>query len=282
MKHSKKKALMIAAALLAAGFLVCIGALAWIRFDMTKLSTVQFTKKTQEVLESFQNIQIKTQACDIQFLPSEDDRCKVVYPEGRNSTCSVFVEADTLVIRQKDTRKWYEYIGFSWDEQKLTVYLPQTEYKEFALETGIGDVEVPMDFTFTEASLSSDSGDFCFGAAVKETLTVETLIGDLKLHHVTAKNIQAQSTSGDIEVVRAVALEQMKLESTSGEIELKHCDAPIMWLKTVSGDVEGSLMTGKVFEIETHSGDVRVPPLGTGGKCRIETVSGDIEIETGN
>lgn len=278
MKKAKKTALLIAVILIVVGFMISIGALASIRFDSSKLIDTEFTTKTYEVEKEFQNISIEADNYDIRLVPSEDKHCKVVYQEEREMTCSVCVEGDTLVIQQENHRKWSEYIDFSWGKRELTVYLPQTEYREFKVESLSGTIKIPKEFTFTEASICNTSGDIYFGAAVKGTLSLETFSGDLELHNVTAENIEMQSISGDIECFRVAAQEKLEIESTSGEIELTQSDAATMDLKTVSGDVEGTILSGKSFDIDTVSGDVMVPPSGTGGSCRIETMSGDIEI----
>lgn len=282
MKKAKKIALLIAALLIVAGFILSIAALSFVKFDISELNTTKLTTKTHEVDKDFQNIRISADVYDVRLLPSKDNRCKVVCAEGTDVTCTVAVEGDTLVIEQTDQRDWWKYIGFNWQERKLIVYLPKTQYNEFTMESMDGDVEIPEDFAFTEVSIHNTSGDISFGAAVKETLSMETVSGDLELQNVTAKNIELQSISGDIECLRVMAQEQMRMESTSGEIELKRCDAATMFLKTVSGDVEGTLLSGKMFEIDTVSGDVEIPVSSTGGTCRIETISGDIEIEARN
>ncbi len=282
MNKVKKTALLVAAVLIVAGLILSIGAMSSVSFDVTRLDTTKITTETHEVKEDFQNIRISTDVYDVQVLPSKDGQCKVVSTEETNLRCSISIEDDTLVIEQIDRRNWWKYIGFHWRQRELRIYLPKTEYGEFTMDCVSGDVKLPEDFTFTEVSLSNTSGDMEIGAEVTGTLSVETLSGDLELHNITAKNVDLQTVSGDMECFRVIAQEQMQMESTSGEIKLKQCDADTLFFKTVSGDVEGTLLSGKVFDVDTVTGDVKVPTSGQGGMCQIETISGDVKIDTAN
>ena len=57
------------------------------------------------------------------------------------------------------------------------------------------------------------------------------------------------------------------------------CDADRIFVKTDTGYVKGSLLSDKVFIAQSDTGDVDVPKTITGGKCEIETDTGDIKIE---
>jgi DUF4097 and DUF4098 domain-containing protein YvlB len=50
-------------------------------------------------------------------------------------------------------------------------------------------------------------------------------------------------------------------------------------LKTTTGDVEAELITGKMFQVETTTGDREYPASDRdGGLCKVKTGSGDVEI----
>ena len=51
-----------------------------------------------------------------------------------------------------------------------------------------------------------------------------------------------------------------------------------MYLETDTGDVTGTLLSNKIFMYDTDTGDVSLPSVMSGGKCQIETDTGDIEI----
>lgn len=67
----------------------------------------------------------------------------------------------------------------------------------------------------------------------------------------------------------------------TGNVAFDGADAAEISVKTNTGDVTGSLLTGKVFVVQTDTGAVDVPKTAAGGRCEIETDAGDIRIRTG-
>ena len=61
-------------------------------------------------------------------------------------------------------------------------------------------------------------------------------------------------------------------------MEFNHCDAETICVNTDTGSVTGTLLTDKVFIIETDTGSVNVPKSITGGRCEITTDTGNIRI----
>ena len=61
-------------------------------------------------------------------------------------------------------------------------------------------------------------------------------------------------------------------------MEFNHCDAETIYVNTDMGSVTGTLLTDKVFIIETDTGSVDVPKSITGGRCEITTDTGNIRI----
>ena len=49
-------------------------------------------------------------------------------------------------------------------------------------------------------------------------------------------------------------------------------------IKTDTGDVKGSLLSEKVFVVQTDTGSIDVPKTVSGGRCEITTDTGDIKI----
>jgi DUF4097 and DUF4098 domain-containing protein YvlB len=52
-----------------------------------------------------------------------------------------------------------------------------------------------------------------------------------------------------------------------------------IYIETTTGSVTGTLISEKQFCTETSTGKVNVPPSGNGGRCEIETGTGNIRIE---
>lgn len=319
MKHTKK-AILVAVALVAAGLVIAFGGMAAMNFNFNKMNTLRFTTNTYSVDESFTNISIETAECDIRFLPSEDDSCKVVCEESKEIFHSVSVKNNTLTIDRTDARQWYKRIvGIYWGDMTITVFLPQTAYKSLSVLNVSGNTTIPEDFSFTVAKIRSTSGDIDFLAPVEKDLSLKTVSGNLHAEGTNPKNLDAQSTSGDIDYADSIVSDDMtidtvsgkircsnvsasgdinmettsgkvtlsgvtaaktiQIETVSGNIELKSCDADSLWLKSTSGKVSGTLLTEKKFLTDTTSGKVNVPGSASGGKCEIKTTSGNIQFE---
>lgn len=78
-----------------------------------------------------------------------------------------------------------------------------------------------------------------------------------------------------------IATEKLSIERTTGDVEFDDSDAADIFVKTGTGDVTGSLLTDKVFITQTDTGDVDVPQAITGGRCEINTNTGDIKTKIG-
>lgn len=317
MRNAKKISIIVAVISVAAGLMISFCALAAVGFDLSKLVTVKYETNTYLVSEDFKNITMEVAASDIYLLRSEDERCRVICTDDEKVSYNVTVEKNTLKIVRVDHRRWYEHIGFGWEEMQIEVYLPQSTYESLYLKSVSGDIEVSESLSFFDAEVKSTSGDIRYLASTENDLTIRTVSGDLYAGNVTARSIDVQSTSGDVKVASVVAEDRVytkttsgdielsnikcgdmtvdttsgsielsdvitsyniRVESTSGDIDLNRCDAESLWLKSISGDVFASLLTEKMVRTDTVSGDVEVPMLTSGGKCEVKTTSGDIKI----
>lgn len=141
----------------------------------------------------------------------------------------------------------------------------------------------------TEVRLNSVSADFDVAAlTVKETLTFDSVSGDLETDFLTADSAELTTVSGKIDLDGS--FRQVTGGSTSGEVDLtlRKCPDRIE-LNTVSGNVDLELPRNAGFTLDysTVSGDLESDfPLTAGGTCgdgsgsiTIDTTSGDLKIE---
>ena len=290
MKRGKKMFLLGALIVTISGFVLSLGALAAAKFDLSHLmastsptaeppvltssvDSPEASLLTQTVEESFSNITVDAQACNVNLIPTSDGTCQVEYPTHEKLSCTVSVQQDTLCVVFRDYRSWY---NFSLGELDITLYLPQRQYQNLKLDAASGGITVPEDFSFSKAQVSTVSGELQFYAGVSDDLTLETVSGNLKLTNGEPKSLSLSSTSGAIDVSHVAVVENWGIDSVSGKVTLTDCDAGTLEVNTISGDVEASLRTGKTFSTQTVSGDVKVPSGTSGGSCQITTVSGDI------
>ena len=318
MRVSTKVLLIVAASLVVLGLLTVAVAFAALRFDFKGIFAANYESVTHEVSEDFESISIKTDTADIVFLPSEDDTCKVVCKEQKKLNHSVRVEDGVLCVDIVDTRKWYDHISlFSIGESGIKVYLPKSEYDALSIYDSTGDIKIPSEFGFNRIDAILSTGDIQCYSSAKEYIKIKTSTGDIlvsganttslelststgeidveravcegdvrisvstgdaELHDVTCKNLISYGNTGDIDLSGVIAEESFSIERSTGEVELERCDAADIYIKTDTGDVSGSLLSEKVFIVNTDTGKTNVPQTTAGGRCEIITDTGDIEI----
>jgi len=291
--------LITAAALVAAGVIVFAAAMTAHGWDFNKLSTVKYQSNTYELNEVFGSITIDTDTADITLIKTDEEKCKVVCNESEKVKYSASVDNGKLIIKETDERKWYEYIGINVKSPVITVYLPNTEYDRLTIKNGTGDVKISEDFKLETVNISTSTGDISLKNAEAEsielsvstgkiTLTDVNCKGNVKLKSSTGKtkitslkceNLTSQGNTGDISLNNVIATEIMSVSRSTGDVKLEKCDAAEISINTNTGDVKGTVLTEKVFETKSSTGDIHVPKTANGGKCEITTSTGDIEID---
>lgn len=309
--------MIIAAILLLAG--LALGAVVFAKngFDLSKLRTTVYEKKTYDVLVDFTGIEAVSKETDIALKRSETGAARVECMESDKVKYFVGVESGVLRITVDDSRSWADRIGFFTNSRTLTVYLPAESYERLMLNVGTGDVSIPGGFTFGSAYLKTSTGDVRFEAAVDEALTVLTGTGDITLSgasagsmelsvstgrvkldscacageisvsvstgdvhlaNVTCESFISNGTTGHLTLKNTAASGTISIERSTGDVRFEMSDAHDLVVKTTTGDVTGSLLTEKIFSAHASTGDVSVPASGSGGRCEISTTTGDIRI----
>ena len=276
MRKKTKAWLITAASLVLSGLLIFGGVMMALNWDFSKLSSAKYETNEYDITESFQNISLRSQTCDVVFVPSEET--KVVCYERSKMKHSVSVENDTLVIEMDDQRKWYDYIGIYWENPKITVYLPQEQYGCFTVKTTTGDV-ILSGLSVSALDLSLTTGDItatdihCSG-----DIRLSMTTGNTELTDISCKNLTVKGCTGDILLKNTLAVEQFNIKNTTGDVKLNSCDAAELVVKTTTGDIKGSLRSPKIFTAKATTGSVKVPESEAGGKCKLTATTGDIKI----
>lgn len=318
MIKTTKMWLMIAAFLILAGCIMIGCAMSALNWDFTQLSTGKYKTNKYEISGDFSAISMNTDTADIAFVSSENGNCAVICYEQEKVTHSVSVIEDTLVIKVVDSRKWYEYIGINFGKPKITVCLPKTDYTGLVIKEDTGDIEIPHGFGFENVDVALSTGDVDFSASATGSVKIKTSTGDIHMEKVSAgameisastgeitvsdiacegdinirvstgdthltntvcKNLVANGDTGDVFLEKTMVKEKICIERNTGNVVFDDCDAAEIVVRTDTGDVSGSLLTDKIFIAKTDTGRVNVPETTTGGKCEIETNTGNIKIK---
>lgn len=256
MRRSKKIAIFTSCALIIVGFILALSALIVMKFDLSRLNTLDYHIATYPAQNSFSAIQVDVTDCDVKLLPSQDGTCRVECPESQTSHYTVEVIQGILTVSQDEAGAWYHHVGIYMGPVELTIYLPQNQYERLSVDSLSGTVTVPDNFSFHTVQVYTTSGSVYLTAQVSEEVCVDTVSGELEL-------IGTQPQA-------------LRLQSTSGNVALTDCDAQAIHIETISGNVSAALTSSKTFSVQTVSGDVRTPQGTTGDLCEISTVSGDI------
>ncbi len=278
---------------------------------------VPVVNKTYEVTNTFTNINIDVSTSDIEFAVSEDSTVKVEVTETPNKYHTIEVINGVLTVKCIDKRNFYEkFFNFKRD-YKATIYMPAVEYDNLTVKSSTGNVTIPEGFTFNKIDLKLNVGDtkirsnvidsasfilstgnadiadmtlniFYISSSVgditlnniiaQETITVASSTGDTTLNNIKCKSLDVTSSTGNIELTDTIADDTIALSASVGDIFINDSDAGTINIKTSTGDVNGTFLTNKIIFAETELGNVNVPHLTTGGKCKIKTSTGDIKI----
>lgn len=318
MRKSVKIWLFIAASLILAGCIVFVVTMTKLKWDFSKLSTIEYETNNYEITSAFNAISFDTDTADITFAPSEDTKFWVKCYEQKNAKHSVTVKDGTLAVKIEDTRKWYERFGvIDFNSPTITVYLPQTEYSLLTVKGKTGEVNIPNNFNFANVDISMSTGNVNFCASVSDTVKITATTGNINVESISAgaidftvttgnvnisgigcendikinvstgkthitdtecKNLSSNGSTGKIFMQNVIASEKFSLKRSTGDVKFEDCDAAEIFIETSTGDVEGSLLTDKVFIVKTDTGRIDVPETITGGRCEIGTDTGNVTI----
>ena len=271
-------------------------------------SLTQEVTKEYILEDSYSKIDVDIVTADLTFKPSEDDKTKVVSVEKEKIHHTAEVSNNTLVIREKDERKFYEkWFGFV-SRMKVTVYLPETTYEELKIEITTGDILSEDSFAFDKVNIDSTTGDGKLAnisgssADIKVTtgnltinnyiltgaLNADTTTGDYTLNNVTCSNTKLHTTSGNYKLEDVLVNGEfdanrpnLDISGTSSDISFKNCDARNIYMKTTTGDIRGNFLTEKHVTYETTTGHATVDSNSLAvDKCFAKTTTGDIDIVT--
>lgn len=278
MSKTKKIWLIVAASLVLAGCLIFGGVMMAIDWDFFKLSTNKYEAKTYEINEGFSSISVKTNTADVTVAPSESGECKVECYEQKNLEYSVSVKEGELTVELRDTRKWYERIGVSFESSKITVLLPVAEYETLTVKSSTGSITV-KELSFDSLDLTVTTGMVgVYDVTCKGDLNVRCLTGKTEINNVNCNNLKSIGDTGDIYLRNVIASGKLSIKRDTGDVGFDASDASEISVKTDTGDVKGSLLTDKVFIARTDTGRIDVPKTVTGGRCEITTDTGNIKI----
>ncbi len=246
--------------------------------------------------------------CRVEIMEREEEPHTVEVRDG--TLCVEKQEAEGWKNR-------FSFFSFSFSAPKITVYLPKTEYAALFIEESTGKIDIPADFRFERIDVTAETGDVDCRASASASIGIRTSTGDISLSDLSAGtigitvstgrgelrgiacegelNVQVSTgraeltdvscgslvsygSTGGLRMKNLIASGSLTVERSTGDVRMEACDAAELEIGTDTGDVTGSLRSEKVFIVRSDTGRVKVPETTAGGRCKITTDTGDIEI----
>ena len=265
------------------------------------------------------NFDFDLSVSDVEFVPTSDGTKKVVFYENDKVWHEDKVEEHTMYVVSKEEKKWWNWLSPDFSKKKIEVRLPASELGELKIKNSTGDIKVPKEYSFDLVNIDLSTGDIDYSAVVKGELSLTLSTGNVSVNDITAKsikvkrstgslnmknvvveetietdgstgktalekvrskNLSVKGSTGDVDLDDVVIEEAIKIKVTTGEVEFKDIDAlGEIDIETSTGDVEGSLLTGKTFDVRSDTGKISVPDQTVGAPiCKVRTDTGDIKI----
>ena len=298
-KNNKKTLLIVAVILAVTGGVIFTVAFAALGFDIAKLSTQKYEFNTYMLAEDFNSIKINTETASVILAASDSDECKIECVEREKMKHTAKVREGTLVIDVENTKKWYDYIGSSFGNETITIYLPKAVYASLSVNADTGSVEIPEMFSFESVCVKVDTGSIDCYADVSNSIELQTArgsicaensktdgevklktsTGSIKIADIRCNRLSAESHTGSIDLTNTIADDNMTINCATGSVKFNSCDANEMKVETHTGSIVGTLLSDKIFFAKSAVGNVDVPKTTSGGTCELVTGTGDIKIE---
>lgn len=240
MNKKMKIWLICATSFITLGCIIFLGVMCVLGWDFKKLSTDKLITNEYEVTEEFKNILVKTVTAKVEIIPSNQNEVKIVCNEYQKIKHSVTTQNDTLVIDSVDTRKWYQHLGIHLEIPKITLYIPKSEYG---------------------------------------SIKIKNTTGDINLRDINCKSLDVGLTTGNVIINNTIAEETLSVNQCTGNFVFDSLDAGEIFVKITTGNVMGSVLTDKIFEAKTTTGNVSLPSSPSGGLCKIKVTTGNIKID---
>ena len=299
MRDRTKILLSIATFFVGAGLILFVVVMTVNKWDFTRLNTITYEAETHTIEEAFQNIELNTESADVRLERSADGTCRVEWSVPENWKHSVEVADNTLLITLRDDTSWYDHIGINVKPPKITVYLPEENYKLLTANMHSGKLDVPKNLKFIGVEVESGSADVECETSATGTLRITTSSGDVNLNEATATAIYVTTSSGHVTMESTtagsitVATESgkpklhavhcnadLKIDVTSGDAYLSDISCSNLYTMGASGEL--TIDTAYIYEmliIKRKSGDVTLRKCDVLHAISITTTSGDV---TGN
>jgi hypothetical protein len=117
--------------------------------------------------------------------------------------------------------------------------------------------------------------------SVRRLRQAKTVSGDLEIAGSDGDEVMGSTMSGTV-MARDIKARSVDLQSVSGDLQITDVESERAFVRSVSGNVDfsGRLARKGRYELQSHSGDVRVTPRGVSGfSVEASTFSGNLRSD---
>ena len=126
--------------------------------------------------------------------------------------------------------------------------------------------------------LTTNTGGITVSNVLAKNLSVTVSTGKVNLRDVNCTTLISSGNTGDISLKNTIVRDTLTITRSTGDVKLENSDAENIFIQTDTGDITGTLKTEKVFTTNTSTGKIDIPKTSNGGKCNLETSTGNIKI----
>lgn len=233
------------------------------------------------ISESFGDIQIDCDACDLRIEPAGGRETGVHYAGDKRYLPKVEVRDGALYVDAREDRDlpWYQRIGFgfhSWNDTHLTVRLPEEALGTLQIKQASGRTDLVEGLSFAAVELRTYSGATELSCTVEGRLLVDSSSGSLSLRDIRCGSAELESASGGLRVSDMTVDDKLKIRHSSGATTLENVRCGSLDIDSASGEVSltDTLAEGD-FTVNNSSGAIYLSDC-DGGELSLHTGSGRI------
>lgn len=190
-----------------------------------------------------------------------------------------YTEEEKIIVNYSGTKNLDQYRIELVDNTFILEAPSKTGNLNYFGNNNTGDFEVllPRNINIGHIKIKEVNGDMSFPEIISESITVSTNNGDAEFSKIVTGKMQFNSVNGDV-IVNEAEMKTLKLSQVSGDFKMTESKIEGEFsVNTVSGDIDLNTVTCMDFLLKTVSGDVE-------GKefypetVSLTSVSGDVEI----
>ena len=96
------------------------------------------------------------------------------------------------------------------------------------------------------------------------------------MKNINCTTLDINAGTGDKKLINVISTGDMNIKGSTGDIILDGVDAANIYITNSTGDVKGTILTDKLFDIHSNTGEKAYPESKPGGMCQVKTSTGDI------